>query len=132
MGNITASATQLKPDGKYKSILASKFINCMMYDGKKSVAQKVFYDALDIVKEKLGDKDPIEVFHSAVEIVKPPIEAGGGIIDVMVLTESVLVGVALVCIKFGRDNTVLDVMFEAAKNRLAEIRLRDIPTGGSS
>ena len=51
MGKITASATQLKPDGKYKSILASKFINCMMYDGKKSVAQNVFYSALDIIKE---------------------------------------------------------------------------------
>jgi len=74
MGKITASATQLKPDGRYKSILASKFINCLMYDGKKSVAQKVFYDALDIIKEKLADKDPIEVFHSAVENVKPHIE----------------------------------------------------------
>ncbi len=74
MGKITASATQLKPDGKYKSLLASKFINCLMYDGKKSVAQKVFYDALDIIKEKLVDKDPIEVFHAAVENVKPHIE----------------------------------------------------------
>jgi len=45
-----------------------------MYDGKKSVAQKVFYDALDIIKEKLADKEPIEVFHSAVENVKPHIE----------------------------------------------------------
>ena len=60
---FNASATQLKPDGKYKSILASKFINCLMYDGKKSVAQNVFYGALDIIKEKIADVEPIEAFR---------------------------------------------------------------------
>ena len=43
----------LKPDPRYGSILASKFINCLMHDGKKSTAQRVFYDALDIIKEKV-------------------------------------------------------------------------------
>lgn len=56
-------------------------------------------------------------------IVRPPIEAGGSFVDVMILTESVLVGVALACIKLGGDNTVLDVTMKAAKERLAEIRL---------
>ena len=51
MGRITASRKQLKPDPRYGSLLASKFINCLMYDGKKSVAQGVFYDALDIDQE---------------------------------------------------------------------------------
>lgn len=74
MGKITASAATLKPDGKFKSILAGKFINCLMYDGKKSVAQDVFYSALDVIKEKFPDKEPIEVFHTAVENVKPFIE----------------------------------------------------------
>ena len=74
MGKITASATSLKPDGKFKSLLAGKFINCLMYDGKKSVAQVVFYAALDVIKEKFPDKEPIEVFHTAVENVKPFIE----------------------------------------------------------
>ena len=74
MGKITASAKQLKPDPKFKSILASKFINCLMYDGKKSVAQGVFYDALDQIKERIPDKEPIEVFHQALENVKPHIE----------------------------------------------------------
>ncbi|MCA9113286.1 MAG: 30S ribosomal protein S7, partial [Planctomycetaceae bacterium] len=45
--NFTASRTQLKPDARYGSVLASKFINCLMYDGKKSVAQQVFYEALE-------------------------------------------------------------------------------------
>ena len=74
MGKITASSTQLRPDPRYKSMLASKFINCLMYDGKKSVAQQLFYDALDVIKERIPDRDPIEVFHTAVENVKPHIE----------------------------------------------------------
>jgi small subunit ribosomal protein S7 len=74
MGRITASATTLKPDPKFKSLLAGKFINCLMYNGKKSVAQQVFYDALDYIREKIPDREPIEVFHGGVENVKPYIE----------------------------------------------------------
>src|SRR5262245_52620067 len=74
MGKITASASTLKPDGKYKSILAAKFINCLMYSGKKSVAEDVFYSALDMIKEKFPDKEPMEIFNGAVENVKPYIE----------------------------------------------------------
>jgi small subunit ribosomal protein S7 len=74
MGRITASATTLKPDPKYGSVLASKFINCVMHDGKKSTAQRLFYKALGIIKEKMPDKDPIEVFTQAMENVKPAIE----------------------------------------------------------
>ncbi|QDU30507.1 30S ribosomal protein S7 [Anatilimnocola aggregata] len=74
MGKITASATSLKPDPRYRSILAGKFINCLMYSGKKSVAQVLFYAALDYIKEKIPDREPIEVFHTALENVKPYIE----------------------------------------------------------
>jgi small subunit ribosomal protein S7 len=74
MGKITASATTLRPDPRYRSILAGKFINCLMFSGKKSVAQALFYDALDLIKEKIPDREPIEVFHQAVENVKPYIE----------------------------------------------------------
>ena len=74
MGKITASATTLKPDPRYRSVLAGKFINCLMFSGKKSVAQVLFYDALDQIKEKIPDREPIEVFHQAVENVKPYIE----------------------------------------------------------
>lgn len=63
-------------------------------------------------------------------IVRPVIGEGGGVTDVMVLTESVIVGVALACIKLGGDEKVLDVMVDAAKKRLAEIRLKDIETKG--
>jgi len=71
---FTASATQLKPDPRLKSLLVSKFVNCLMHDGKKSVALKVFYDAVDIIQEKMPDEDPLVVFTRAVENVRPSIE----------------------------------------------------------
>ena len=74
MARITASRKQLKPDPVHGSLLASKFINCLMHDGKKSIAQGLFYDALTIIKERLPDEEPIEVFNQAVENVKPAIE----------------------------------------------------------
>lgn len=71
----TASAKTLEPDPVYGSLLASKFINCLMYDGKKSVAQQVFYRALDQINKKMGAQaNPIEVFEQAIENVKPNLE----------------------------------------------------------
>ncbi len=74
MGRITASRKTLKPDPVYGSLLASKFINCLMVDGKKSTAQQVFYDALDVIKEKMPEEEPIDVFTQALENIKPAIE----------------------------------------------------------
>lgn len=65
---------EIQPDYKFGSVVAAKFINCMMWDGKKTIAQKIFYRALDKVKEKIADKEPIEVFHQAIENVKPVLE----------------------------------------------------------
>ncbi len=70
----TASTIQLKPDPRYKSKLVSKFVNCIMSDGKKAVAQRVFYDAMDIIDKKVKDAEPIEVFEKAIENIKPMIE----------------------------------------------------------
>jgi small subunit ribosomal protein S7 len=74
MGKITASREILRPDPKHQSLLAGKFVNCLMYDGKKSVAFGVFYDALDIIAEKVNDRPSIEVFEQALENLKPFIE----------------------------------------------------------
>jgi len=71
---FTASRDQLQPDPRYGSELASKFINCLMYDGKKSVAQRVFYDAMEIIDEKISDAEPIEVFLQAIDNIKPAVE----------------------------------------------------------
>lgn len=74
MPRITASRKQLKPDPIHGSLLAGKFINCIMHDGKRSIAQGVFYDALEIIRERVPGEEPIEVFTQAIENVKPAIE----------------------------------------------------------
>ena len=71
---FTASAKQLKPDSKFNSKLVSKFINSMMWEGKKSTSAKIFYDALDIVAQRIKDVSPLEVFETAVNNVKPHLE----------------------------------------------------------
>ncbi|MHC4986229.1 MAG: 30S ribosomal protein S7 [Planctomycetota bacterium] len=71
---FTASTRQLKPDPKYHSKLVSKFINCMMLDGKKSVAQKMVYQAMETAAERIGDVSPAEVLIKAIENVKPMIQ----------------------------------------------------------
>ena len=71
---FTASATQLKPDPRFDSVLVAKFVNCLMHDGKKSVAQRVFYQALDVVGERVESEEALEVFNQAIENVKPTIE----------------------------------------------------------
>ncbi len=71
---FTASVAQLQPDPRFGSVLISKFVNCLMHDGKKSIAQRVFYSAFDIIKQRLPDEDPLEVFNAAIENVKPSIE----------------------------------------------------------
>ena len=71
---FTASGTQLKPDPKYDNKLVAKFINCLMLKGKKSVAQQVFYDAMDIIAKKVKETPPVEVFEKAINNVKPMIE----------------------------------------------------------
>jgi small subunit ribosomal protein S7 len=74
MGRITASRKQLKPDPRFDSLLASKFINCLMHGGKKTVAQTIFYTAMDDLDKRLPDVDPLDVFTAAIENVKPMIE----------------------------------------------------------
>jgi small subunit ribosomal protein S7 len=70
----TASQEKLVPDVRYNSLLVSKFINCLMWDGKKSVATRVFYSALEQIKKRMPDADPLQIFTQAVENVKPTLE----------------------------------------------------------
>ena len=72
--SFTASGETLKPDARYNSKLVSKFINCLMWQGKKSTAQRVFYGAMALIAEKVKDVPPQEVFEKALENVKPMIE----------------------------------------------------------
>ena len=70
-GNI--AKRDVKPDPLYNSKLVTRLINSVMYDGKKGVAQKIVYDAFEIVKEKTG-KDPLEAFEAAMENIMPVLE----------------------------------------------------------
>ena len=74
MKRPTASEKQLRPDPRYHNLLVSKFVNCLMWNGKKGVAQKIFYDALDVIGERVKDADALEVFQTALENVKPKVE----------------------------------------------------------
>ena len=61
------------PDPVYNSTLVSKFINCMMWDGKKSISERIFYGAMDRIRARTGD-DPLPLFKKAVENAKPVVE----------------------------------------------------------
>ncbi len=68
-----AEPRQVPPDPVYNSTLAEKFINCMMWDGKKTVSRRIFYTAMDKIRETTGD-DPLKLFKKAVENCKPVLE----------------------------------------------------------
>lgn len=74
-GRITHADKQLRPDPRYGSKDLSRFINCVMRDGKKSVAAGVVYEALDLIEERTeGKPAAIEVFDKALENVRPHVE----------------------------------------------------------
>lgn len=64
---------EVLPDPIYTSTLVSKFVTCMMWNGKKSTSQGIFYEALKIIQSKIND-DPMKVFKKAIENVKPVLE----------------------------------------------------------
>jgi len=64
----------LAPDPRFSSKLVSRFVNCIMWEGKKSTAQSSVYDALELVRQKVPNEDPLEVFNQAINNVKPFIE----------------------------------------------------------
>ena len=64
---------EILPDPKFGSVILSKFINIMMEDGKKSTAERICYEAMDIIQKKTGD-DPLKAFKTAIDNVKPVVE----------------------------------------------------------
>jgi small subunit ribosomal protein S7 len=80
-GRITKSEEQLRPDPRFGDKVLSKFINCVMQDGRKTAATRVVYDAMDNLEGRLkketapeAPKDSLELFIRAIENVKPPVE----------------------------------------------------------
>ena len=62
------------PDPKFNSALVTKFVNMLMYDGKKSIAEQIFYGALDQIRDRTGNRDVLAVFNKAVSNTKPILE----------------------------------------------------------
>lgn len=68
-----AEKREINPDAKYGDLVIAKFMNCLMLDGKKSIAEQIVYGAMDKIQSKTG-QDPIKVFHEALDNVKPTVE----------------------------------------------------------
>ncbi|MEB3702729.1 30S ribosomal protein S7 [Candidatus Bealeia paramacronuclearis] len=68
-----AEKREVLPDPKFGDLVVTKFMNCLMYEGKKSVAERIVYGALDHIKAKSGG-DSLELFHNAIDNVKPAVE----------------------------------------------------------
>ena len=68
-----AEKREILPDAKFSDAVLAKFINCLMYQGKKSVAEQIVYSAFDEMGRRSG-QDPVKVFHEALDNVKPTIE----------------------------------------------------------
>ncbi|MGH6929959.1 MAG: 30S ribosomal protein S7 [Dongiaceae bacterium] len=69
----TAEKREIQPDPKFGDVVVSKFMNCLMYEGKKSVAETIVYGAFEQIQKKSGN-DPVKVFHDALGNVKPQLE----------------------------------------------------------
>jgi small subunit ribosomal protein S7 len=68
-----AQKRTILPDPKYKDVIVAKFVNNLMLSGSKSVAEKIFYDAMDIIEER-AKKDPLDIFKKAMENTAPVLE----------------------------------------------------------
>ena len=64
----------LKPDPVYQDLNIAKFISCLMLDGKRSVAERIFYDALDLISQRIKDRESIDVFKQAIDNIRPMVE----------------------------------------------------------
>ena len=74
MRRRSAEKREILVDSKYNSQIVGKFINNLMYEGKKSVAEKIVYEALDILKQKTSEEDVMKVFNKALDNVRPRLE----------------------------------------------------------
>jgi small subunit ribosomal protein S7 len=69
-----AKKIAILPDPKFNDVVVTKFVNNLMYDGKKSLAFKIFYDAIEIVDKKIEDQEGLDVWRKALENVTPAVE----------------------------------------------------------
>jgi small subunit ribosomal protein S7 len=134
----TAEKREILPDPKFGDMVVSKFMNCLMYQGKKSVAESIVYSAFEQIQKKSGN-DPVKVFHDALGNVKPQLEVrsrrvGGATYQVPVevraeraqaLAIRWLIGTA----RDRSESTMVDrlcgELLDAANNRGASVKKRE-------
>ena len=125
-------------DAKYQSLILTKFINFIMYDGKRSVAEKIIYTALEKIKEKTK-QDPIKVFNDAISNVRPNLEVrsrrvGGATYQVPVevktkRSQTLALRWLLEATRKRKDKTMSDKLFnelmDASQNKGVAIKKRE-------
>ena len=126
------------PEARYKSLVLAKFINFIMYDGKKSVAEKIVYEAFDLIKEKTKT-DPIKIFDDAIKNVRPNLEVrsrrvGGATYQVPVevktkRSQTLALRWILEATRKRKNKTMSDKLFnelmDASQNKGASIKKRE-------
>jgi len=133
-----AEKRSILPDAKYGDPVITKFINCLMVQGKKSVAERIVYSALDTIGQRSGS-DPLKMFHDALDNVKPSVEVrsrrvGGATyqvpVEVRPLRRQALAIRWLIDTARGRsENTMKDrlsnELLDAANNRGTAVKKRE-------
>ena len=133
-----AEKREVLPDAKFGDVVVSKFMNSVMLDGKKSVAERIVYGAFDVIAKRTGG-DPVKLFHEALENVKPQIEVrsrrvGGATyqvpVDVRAGRAQALAFRWLISMARGRsENTMVErlsgELMDAANNRGSAVKKRE-------
>ncbi|GAO97956.1 30S ribosomal protein S7 [Caedimonas varicaedens] len=133
-----AEKREVLPDAKFGNLVVTKFMNCIMSDGKKSVAERIVYGAFEVMQKRTG-KDPVELFHEALENVRPSVEVrsrrvGGATYQVPVEVRPIRASALAIrwVVEMARkrsEKTMTDrlagELLEASQNRGAAIKKRE-------
>ena len=133
-----AEKREINPDPKYGDLVLTKFMNAVMFDGKKSVAERIVYGALDQVEEK-AKQNPVEAFHTALENVAPHVEVrsrrvGGATYQVPVEVrperrQALAIRWLIAAARKRNETTMIDrlsgELMDAANNRGAAVKKRE-------
>ncbi len=133
-----AEKREILPDPKFGDLVLTKFMNMLMYDGKKSAAEAIIYGALDRIKSKTGN-DPVKMFHDALNNVRPQIEVrsrrvGGATYQVPVEVrhdrgQALAIRWLISAARSRGENTMIDrlsgELLDAANNRGGSVKKRE-------
>jgi len=133
-----AEKREIIPDAKFGDVVVSKFINCLMLDGKKSVAERIVYGAFEDISTRSGG-DPVKTFHEALENIRPHIEVrsrrvGGATYQIPIEVRSEraqalafrwLIGIARGRSEYTMTSRLSGELMDAAANRGGTVKKRE-------